>query len=48
MLCYCFDKNLHLLQDVDSTYLYKVALEDKIAGILKELNFLKSFNEEVH
>ncbi|KAI7797929.1 putative keratin, partial [Triplophysa rosa] len=35
-----------LKKEVDSTYLYKVALEDKIAGILEELNFLKSFNEE--
>ncbi|XP_056628829.1 intermediate filament protein ON3 [Triplophysa dalaica] len=35
-----------LKKEVDSTYLYKVALADKIAGISEELNFLKSFNEE--
>ncbi|XP_051949726.1 keratin, type II cytoskeletal 8 [Xyrauchen texanus] len=35
-----------LKKDVDSTYLGKIALEDKIAGILEDLNFLKSFNEQ--
>ncbi|XP_051508762.1 keratin, type II cytoskeletal 8 [Myxocyprinus asiaticus] len=35
-----------LKKDVDSTYLHKIALEDKIAGILEDLTFLKSFNEQ--
>ncbi|XP_016396231.1 keratin, type II cytoskeletal cochleal-like [Sinocyclocheilus rhinocerous] len=33
-------------KDVDTTYLYKNALEDKIAVILEDLNFFKSFYEQ--
>uniref|UniRef100_A0A672M4L0 Keratin, type II cytoskeletal cochleal-like n=1 Tax=Sinocyclocheilus grahami TaxID=75366 RepID=A0A672M4L0_SINGR len=35
-----------LKKDVDTTYLYKNALEDKIAVILEDLNFFKSFYEQ--
>uniref|UniRef100_A0A671TBY0 Keratin, type II cytoskeletal 8-like n=1 Tax=Sinocyclocheilus anshuiensis TaxID=1608454 RepID=A0A671TBY0_9TELE len=35
-----------LKKDVDTTYLYKNALEDKIAAILEDLNFFKSFYEQ--
>ncbi|KAK2898229.1 hypothetical protein Q8A67_009647 [Cirrhinus molitorella] len=35
-----------LKKDVDATYLYKNALEDKIAAILEDLSFFKSFYEQ--
>ncbi|KAF4110309.1 keratin, type II cytoskeletal 8 [Onychostoma macrolepis] len=35
-----------LKKDVDTTYLYKNALEDKIATILEDLNFFKCFYEQ--
>lgn len=35
------------LQDVDAGYLSKVDLEDKVAGIADELNFLRSLYDMV-
>lgn len=35
-----------LKKDVDTTYLYTNALEDKIAAIVEDLNFFKSFYEQ--
>ncbi|XP_043103034.1 intermediate filament protein ON3 [Puntigrus tetrazona] len=35
-----------LKKDVDTTYLYKNSLEDKIAAVLEDLNFFKSFYEQ--
>ncbi|XP_055024372.2 keratin, type II cytoskeletal 8 [Misgurnus anguillicaudatus] len=35
-----------LKKEVDSTYLYKRAMEDKIAGLQGDLKFLRSFHEQ--
>lgn len=46
------DKNMELLvsvcfQDVDSAYLVKADLEDKVGALTDEINFLRNIYEEV-